>query len=151
MQFHLGVTVFYALLLILILKFYVSAYGHGCRFLSEYRGKTIDTLSYLDLTMAGAYTGVVQAPVRQVMERIKSVMQIREVKGGLSPYRWSGSCLVDLVRKEGWRNGLFQGMSSVFLREVPQFAIYYPAYEFFKLLYTEVSIAISVVHLLDLL
>jgi hypothetical protein len=65
-------------------------------------------------------------------------MQVRERDGGKSPYKWSGACFVELIRKEGWRNGLFQGMSSVFLREVPQFAIYYPAYEFFKGVYNEV-------------
>ena len=90
--------------------------------------------------LAGAYTGVVQTPVRQVVERVKSVMQVRELEGGKSPYKWSGSCFVELIRKEGWRNGLFQGMSSVFLREVPQFAIYYPAYEFFRNLYSEVCV-----------
>ncbi len=64
---------------------------------------------------------------------------MRERDGGKSPYKWSGSCFVELIKKEGIRNGLFQGMSSVFLREVPQFAIYYPAYEFFRGLYSEVS------------
>ncbi len=66
-------------------------------------------------------------------------MQIREKGGGKSPYSWSGPCVVDLIRKEGLRNGIFQGFSSVLLREIPQFAIYYPAYEFFKGIYSEVS------------
>ena len=68
-------------------------------------------------------------------------MQVRESNGGKSPYKWSGSCFIELVKKEGWRNGLFQGMSSVFLREVPQFAIYYPAYAYFRELYSEVIIS----------
>ena len=107
--------------------------------IAEAKNKSLKSLSYGDMTMAGAYTGVVQTPVRQVVERIKSVMQIREAAGGKSAYKWSGACFVELIRKEGWRNGLFQGMSSVFLREVPQFAIYYPAYEFFRKLYSEVQ------------
>ena len=53
-----------------------------------------------------------------------------ELPGGRSPYTWSGSCAVELVRKQGFVNGLFQGMGSVFLREIPQFAVYYPWYEF---------------------
>ena len=34
-----------------------------------------------------------------------------------------------MVRKQGVK-GLFQGMGSVLLREVPQFAVYYPWYEY---------------------
>lgn len=83
-----------------------------------------------------------QSPARQIVERIKSVMQIREAQGGKSPYSWSGACAVDLVRKEGLKNGLFQGMSSVVLREVPQFAVYYPCYEFCKELYSKVFLRI---------
>lgn len=63
-------------------------------------------------------------------------MQIRELQGGKSPYTWSGACAADLIRKEGVVNGLFQGFSSVLLREVPQFAVYYPCYEFAKKLYS---------------
>ncbi len=72
------------------------------------------------------------------MERVKSVMQIRESQGGKTPYSWSGPCLMDLIRKEGVRNGIFQGFSSVLLREIPQFAIYYPSYEYFKGVYSAV-------------
>jgi solute carrier family 25 carnitine/acylcarnitine transporter 20/29 len=114
-----------------------SAYGQGCRSIAEIRGVKRDKLGYSDLFLAGAYTGVIQSPARQVVERIKSVMQIREAQGGKSPYSWSGACVSDLVRKEGIRNGLFQGFHSVLLREIPQFAIYYPAYEYFKSLYSQ--------------
>ena len=121
--------------------FYIlySAYGHGCRSIAEYRNVARDQLTYNDLFLAGAYTGVVQAPVRQVVERIKSVMQIREAQGGKSPYSWSGACVADLVRKEGIRNGLFQGFHSVMLREIPQFAVYYPCYEYCKTWFSEVG------------
>jgi hypothetical protein len=108
-------------------------------------------LSYNDLFLAGIYTGFVQSPARQVVERIKSVMQIREAQGGKSAYSWSGACAVDLVRKEGLRNGLFQGFSSVVLREVPQFAVYYPCYEYCKTLYSDVrggTTFIQIVYLL---
>ncbi len=116
-----------------------SGYGHGCRMLSQHHGIDIASLSYGDLTLAGAYTGFLQSPARQVVERIKSVMQIRESQGGKTPYSWSGACMMDLIRKEGFRNGLFQGFSSVLLREVPQFAVYYPCYEYSKKLYSQVS------------
>eukprot|EP01034_Spumella_vulgaris_P041731 gene41731-51714_t len=44
-------------------------------------------------------------------------MQIRESSAGKSPYSWSGPCVMDLIRREGLRNGIFQGYSSVLLRE----------------------------------
>ena len=50
--------------------------------------------------------------------------------GGKSFHKWSGSCFIELIRKEGITGGLFRGMTSVLLREVPQFAVYYPWYEF---------------------
>jgi hypothetical protein len=98
----------------------------------------MDRLTYLDMACAGAYTGIIQSPVRQLVERIKSVMQIHERSGGRSPYSWSGACAYQLWRTGGVRVGLFQGYSSVLLREVPQFAVYYPCYEFAKGFYSEV-------------
>ncbi|CAM9252811.1 unnamed protein product [Phaeothamnion confervicola] len=85
-----------------------------------------------EMTASGAFAGAVQAPVRQVFERVKAVMQVRHSAAGQSPYRWSGDCLVQLVRSEGWKMGLFRGLSSTMAREVPQFAVYYPAYELAK-------------------
>lgn len=116
-----------------------SAYGQGCRSIATYRDVQRDQLGYSDLFLAGAYTGVVQAPARQIVERVKSVMQVSEAQGGKSPYSWSGACAADLIRKEGLRNGLFQGFHSVLLREVPQFAVYYPCYEYCKGLYSQVN------------
>ena len=123
---------FFCIVLSLLIVVIDSAYGFCCRQISQYHQKDINKLSLTDMTIAGAITGVVQTPVRQVVERIKSVMQVREQPSGKGAYAWSGACFQELIRKEGWRNGLFQGMSSVFLREVPQFAVYYPCYEFTK-------------------
>jgi hypothetical protein len=72
------------------------------------------------------------------MERIKSVMQVRESSHQKAPYSWSGACLMDLVQKEGFKNGLFRGMTSLVYREIPQFAIYYPSYHLWKQLYMQV-------------
>ena len=85
--------------------------------------------------LAGIFTGFVQSPARQVIERIKSVMQVAEIKGGKSQYNWAGDCVINLIRQQGFRKGLFQGMGSTLLREVPQFAVYYPCYELSKELY----------------
>jgi len=111
-----------------------STYGHTCRSISDYKGLQVgDRLSLSDLFIAGAVTGLVQSPARQVVERVKSVMQVHERTDGKVPYRWTGSCAAELIRKHGIVNGLFQGMGSVLLREIPQFAVYYPCYELTKL------------------
>jgi hypothetical protein len=70
------------------------------------------------MTLAGAWAGFVQAPARQVIERVKSVMQVRErssttsssssTSGGRSskaPYSWSGQCAYQLVKEEGLAMG----------------------------------------------
>jgi solute carrier family 25 carnitine/acylcarnitine transporter 20/29 len=90
------------------------------------------------MATAGAITGLIQSPFRQVFERIKSVMQVKEFQNGKCMYSWSGACAVELVKKEGVKIGLFQGFNSVLLREIPQFAVYYPSYEYFKKLYSNV-------------
>lgn len=107
--------------------------------MADLKGILRENLGYSDLACAGMFAGIFQSPARQIMERIKSVMQIRESFSGKSPYSWSGECAIDLVRKEGIRNGLFQGYSSVLLREVPQFTVYYPCYEYCKSLYSQVT------------
>jgi hypothetical protein len=110
-----------------------SAYGSSCRKISEYRDHTSrDELKPSDLAIAGVITGIAQAPMRQVVERVKSVMQVWEKTGGKKPYSWSGSCFWQLVKTQGIKVGLFQGFESVLWREIPQYAIYYPSYEISK-------------------
>jgi hypothetical protein len=93
-------------------------------------------------TIAGAFTGLAQSPIRQVMERVKSVMQVRESQAHLAPYTWSGACFVDLARQQGVARGLFQGMTSLVAREIPQFAVYYPSYHIFKNIFCQVRLRI---------
>jgi hypothetical protein len=114
-----------------------SAYGYGCRQLASSRGVGRDQLTLWDQTLAGIFTGFVQTPFRQVFERVKSVMQVHEAPGGKRPYSWSGACAAALVREHGLINGLFQGTGSVLLREVPQFGIYYTAYQASKSYYSQ--------------
>jgi solute carrier family 25 (mitochondrial carnitine/acylcarnitine transporter), member 20/29 len=125
-----------------------SAYGYGSRQICRLKGIDSEKMSLSDMTLAGVFTGFVQSPVRQIIERVKTVMQVRERPGGRSPYSWSGACAIDLVRKEGLYNGLFQGFGSVLLREVPQFAVYYPCYELAKTAYSESGLFNPVVTLL---
>lgn len=55
-------------------------------------------------------------------------MQVQKM-GDKAPYRWSGECVVQLIKKEGLYSGLFRGLDATIAREIPQFAVYYPAYE----------------------
>ncbi|CAM9460092.1 unnamed protein product [Pylaiella littoralis] len=110
-----------------------SSYGHAGRFLLRRRGADEkDRLTLSEMGLAGAYAGVMNAPMRQAFERVKGVMQVRQGEKRKPPYSWSGACAVDLVRREGIAMGLFRGMGATMLREPIQFAIYYPVYEVAK-------------------
>jgi solute carrier family 25 carnitine/acylcarnitine transporter 20/29 len=126
-----------------------SSYGICCRELARRKNIELNQLDYFDLSLAGTVTGFVQSPTRQIMERFKSIMQVHENSLGKVSYKWTGSCFLELIRKEGLRNGLFQGFGSVLLREVPQFAVYYPCYEMMKLYLTNHINNIIVVQLLS--
>jgi solute carrier family 25 carnitine/acylcarnitine transporter 20/29 len=58
-----------------------GAYGHGCRTIAARTQKDVSELSAFEKLVAGAYTGLVQSPLRQVVERVKSVMQVQEQGG----------------------------------------------------------------------
>ncbi|CAM9366183.1 unnamed protein product [Ascophyllum nodosum] len=110
-----------------------SSYGFARRTLLRHRGVGDgDRLTLSEMAFAGMFSGVVSSPLRQVFERIKSVMQVRLGEKHKPPYSWSGACLMDLVQKEGIVMGLFRGSNSTMLREVVQFAIYYPTYAIAK-------------------
>lgn len=113
-----------------------SAYGQAGRYFRSRDTRGLNPkeaaareLDLWEMTLAGAWAGFWQAPGRQVFERVKGVMQVRHGTGGKGPYSWTGACLADLVRKEGIQMGLFRGMGATFLREIPQFMVYYPVYE----------------------
>ncbi|KAG5175346.1 carnitine/acylcarnitine carrier protein [Tribonema minus] len=126
-----------------------SANGQALRYLRNRDGRAANApASVAEMTLAGAWAGAVQAPARQVFERVKGVMQVRNGAGGKAPYSWSGACLVDLVRTEGVQMGLFRGMGSQFIREVPQFALYYPAYDVAKRAILPADGHISPIHML---
>eukprot|EP00903_Cladosiphon_okamuranus_P012378 g11601.t1 len=108
-----------------------SSSGHSIAEMHRGADKN-DRMTLTEMGLAGAWAGVMNAPLRQVFERVKGVMQVRQGKGLQSPYSWSGACVADLVRREGVAMGLFRGMSATMLREPVQFAIYYPSYEIAK-------------------
>jgi hypothetical protein len=91
-------------------------------------------LNLLELSTAGAFAGLSQSFVRCAVEQLKTVMQARNKAGSatLPPYRSTIHCLVDVVRTEGIRNGLYRALMPTLIREIPQYAIYYPSYELTK-------------------
>eukprot|EP01006_Ploeotia_vitrea_P060988 TRINITY_DN76994_c0_g1_i1.p1 TRINITY_DN76994_c0_g1~~TRINITY_DN76994_c0_g1_i1.p1 ORF type:complete len:290 (-),score=-11.62 TRINITY_DN76994_c0_g1_i1:16-885(-) len=115
-----------------------SSYGYACKYISNYKNIDVNNLTLIDMTLAGGFAGACQSPVRQIMERCKSVMQVSESLTGKSKYTSTLHCFIQLIRNEGLKYGLFRGYSSVLLREIPQFAVYYPIYEYTKILYSKI-------------
>eukprot|EP00953_Heterococcus_sp_UTEX-ZZ885_P042124 21437-Heterococcus_DN1.PRE.1 len=132
-----------------------SAYGQATRYLksrpqsaslpAQSASSSNRKLSLSEMTLAGAWAGFVQAPARQVIERVKSVMQVRErssstsSNGGSSvgrsskaPYSWSGQCAYQLVKEEGLAMGCITRTKACESSVLLAFTIYYPAYEVCK-------------------
>jgi len=94
-------------------------------------------LTMPEMVISGAVAGAVQSFVRTPIEQIKVVMQSRNKPGTtLAPYSGSMACLVDVLKTEGVRVGLYRGLSGTLVREVPQYAMYYPIFEICKRLFT---------------
>lgn len=79
--------------------------------------------------LIGAFVGFVQSFVRTPIERVKTVMQIRNRATTKSPYSNSVSCAYGLLRKEGLRVGLYAGLLATIVREVPQYLCYFIIYD----------------------
>ncbi|CAM9828151.1 unnamed protein product, partial [Chrysoparadoxa australica] len=142
-----------------------SAYGQAGRWLRERRQQRTVVgngnapadapLTFQEMMLAGGFAGACQSPLRQVFERVKTVMQVQRGPQGRAPYSWTGQCALQLVQRQGLKAGLFRGNAATLLREVkpvselsppngnglsmpsrclqiPQFAVYYPAYEISK-------------------
>ena len=79
--------------------------------------------------LVGAFVGFTQTFVRSPIERVKTVMQIRNRDATKAPYSNSISCAYNLVRKEGLKAGLYEGFAPTLCREVPQYTFYFIVYE----------------------
>jgi len=97
----------------------------------------VASLTLDELAACGAGAGFVQSFVRAPVEQVKVLMQARNAKSSstLPPYRGSWHCLVETVKAEGIATGLYRALPATFVREMPQYAIYYPTYEVFKKLF----------------
>jgi len=96
-------------------------------------GSPTSRLTDGELVIAGAAAGFVQSFVRAPVEQIKTVMQSRNLPGTTkSPYPSTPHAIYHILKTEGVRVGLYRGLSGTLLREVPQYAMYYPIYELSK-------------------
>lgn len=80
----------------------------------------------------GANAGLFSSFVRSPIERVKTVMQIRNSSVTKAPYSNSISCAFNLVKDHGFRAGLYEGVGSTIAREVPQYLFYFIVYEHVK-------------------
>lgn len=96
--------------------------------LRDRRGSRGEALGGADLVAAAATAGLAQSLVRTPVERVKTLMQVG-CGGGRGPHRSTLHCVTSTTRAHGLRRGLFLGLGATTMREVPQYAIYYPAYE----------------------
>lgn len=81
---------------------------------------------------AGGMAGFAQSFVRAPFEQIKVVMQASNKEGCPKTFKNSFECVKYVVRHEGVGHGLFRSLTPTIMREVPQYAITYPSYEFSK-------------------
>jgi len=94
------------------------------------QAKGAHSLSLGEMTLCGAFAGFCQTFVRAPVEQIKVVMQARNKPGSTqAPYRGTWHCLTHVLATEGVRAGLYRSLVPTLSREIPQYAIYYPAYE----------------------
>ncbi len=80
----------------------------------------------------GANAGLFSSFVRSPIERVKTVMQIRNASVTQAPYSNSISCAFNLVKTHGVRVGLYEGVGSTIAREVPQYLFYFIVYDNIK-------------------
>lgn len=95
-------------------------------------------LSLFESMLCSAFGGFCQTFIRAPVEQIKVVMQSRIKPGStLPPYSGTIACLRDVIRTEGVSKGLYRSFWPTMSREVPQYALYYPAYLIFCKLLAE--------------
>lgn len=84
--------------------------------------------------LAGSAAGFTSSFIRAPIEQVKTIMQARTKPGStVAPYASSLHCVRDVVKHEGVMQGLFRGLAPTTMREMLQYALYYPAYEYAKL------------------
>eukprot|EP01089_Gocevia_fonbrunei_P004700 TRINITY_DN1473_c0_g1_i4.p1 TRINITY_DN1473_c0_g1~~TRINITY_DN1473_c0_g1_i4.p1 ORF type:complete len:295 (+),score=44.51 TRINITY_DN1473_c0_g1_i4:171-1055(+) len=102
-----------------------SAYASGLRFLKD-RQDNDEALGISGFVYAGMYAGFVVAFVESPLELVKNKMQVRYTSSG--SWAATGKTSWEIISRYGLR-GIFQGLSSTFLRNLPANAGYFGTYE----------------------
>ena len=94
--------------------------------------------TYMALAMTGGIAGSVQAIVCSPIELVKTRLQMQGVGQQrklftLSTHLYHGpiDCLKKLYKRRGFRHGIMRGLTMTLARDIPSFAAYFPAWEFF--------------------
>mmetsp|Transcript_13090 Transcript_13090/g.17117 ORF Transcript_13090/g.17117 Transcript_13090/m.17117 type:complete len:295 (+) Transcript_13090:79-963(+) len=125
-----------------------AANGSAKKYFQEQNGGA--PLSSGQLFLAGSFAGLANSTPRQVFERVKVVMQNSAKPCGAPLYPWSGACFMGILKTEGL-SGLLRGNMATHYREIPQFAVYYPVYEYTKAQLVDhysTSMSETVIHLI---
>lgn len=85
--------------------------------------------TFLPIVVSGLASGVAVTAVVTPVELVKCRMQVQSNPGQPQLYRSTLDCLVQTVRREGLRQGLFKGAGATLLRELPGNVAWFGAYE----------------------
>jgi solute carrier family 25 carnitine/acylcarnitine transporter 20/29 len=94
--------------------------------------------TYLALATTGAIAGCVQAFICSPIELVKTRLQMQGIGQqrklfALSTHLYNGpvDCLKKSYDRRGLRHGVMRGFSMTLARDIPSFAAYFPAWQFF--------------------
>ena len=94
--------------------------------------------TYFALAMTGGIAGAVQSVICSPIELVKTRLQMQGVGQqrklfALSTHLYNGpiDCLKKSYAKRGIRHGVLRGLSMTLARDIPSFAAYFPAWQFF--------------------
>ncbi|CAF0758668.1 unnamed protein product [Adineta steineri] len=94
--------------------------------------------TYTALAITGAMAGCVQAFICSPIELVKTRLQIQGIGQqrklfALSTHLYNGpvDCLRKSYDRRGFQQGVMRGLSMTLARDIPSFAAYFPAWQFF--------------------
>jgi len=124
-----------------------GVYGNTMRALDDFRGRnngiiTSDFVYYSDVFIAGSLAGLANCPICSPLELVKTRLQIQDqAKGEKRRYSGPTDCFVKTWKASGFR-GIFKGMNSTIVRDVPSYGAYFALYEYLKETYGEQPLAL---------
>lgn len=96
--------------------------------------------SYRSHFLAGSLAGFAQSIICSPMELAKTQLQLQVHQTGAAKFKGPTQCLSYIYQCEGVR-GIFRGLSTTALRDVPGFALYFVSYEYLMQLKSSPGIA----------